>query len=117
MHDRLDPGQRVAAAQRLQRLAEIGDVRPQERDLGLGMRRYMRGHEIDAEHPMASLMQIADHHSPRLAAASGHRDRRHRAGGLPDCDGSRRLGGPSAARESVALPRSSRRLRTADRVR
>jgi hypothetical protein len=56
MHDRFDPGQRVAAAQRLQRLAEIGDVRPQERDLGLGMPRFRRGHEIDVEYPMASLV-------------------------------------------------------------
>jgi hypothetical protein len=66
---RLDARQHLRAAQRLERLAEVGEVGGQERG-----RRVGRRHEIDVEDVMAVYEEVADHRPPRLAAASGDDD-------------------------------------------
>jgi hypothetical protein len=75
--DRLDTRHTLAAAERLQRLPEVGEFDGQE-----GRRRVRRvglggWASVDVEHVVPVLEQISDHRSARLAASAGESDPRH----------------------------------------
>jgi hypothetical protein len=67
--DRLDAGEHLRAAQRLERLAEVGEVGGEEQG-----HRIRRRDEVDVEHLVAVLEQVAHDRAPGLAAASGDDD-------------------------------------------
>src|SRR5262249_54604761 len=67
--DRVDAGQYLGAAERLERLAEVGEVGGQERG-GILARRD----EVDVEDLVPVLEQVAHHGAPGLAAPSGDGD-------------------------------------------
>jgi hypothetical protein len=73
----LDSRQRVAAAERLQRLAEVGDVGAQEGDRILGMVGLGRADLVDVEDLVAVREQVADDDAAGLAATSGDCDLGH----------------------------------------
>ena len=70
--DRLDAGERLRAAHRLQRLPVVGQVSRQKRRLDR-LRRVGRD-AVDVEHFVAVFEQIADHGPTDFAAASCHDD-------------------------------------------
>ena len=63
----------VGAAERLDRLAEVGQVRPEERRL-----RDARRDDIDVDDGVTVLDEVVHHGAARLAAAAGHHDPGHR---------------------------------------
>src|ERR1700733_6639100 len=83
MHDRLDPRQRLASAQRFKRLAEVRHICLEERDGSFRVRRLRGGDEIDVQDLVALLVQRAHDHTPGLAATSCDRDLGHLVSVLP----------------------------------
>ena len=67
MDDRLDARQALAAAQRLDRLPVVGQVRGEERCLG---RRLAWGDPVDVQHVMPLLEQAGDDCSTGLPASA-----------------------------------------------
>lgn len=67
--DRRQVHHRVRAGQRLDGLAEVGQLGGQMGDVGVARR-----HQVDVDHLVAVLQQVADHRAARLAAAARDHD-------------------------------------------
>jgi hypothetical protein len=67
----------LAAAERLQRLPEVGELGGQERRRRVGRIRLGGWDSVDVEHVVPVLEQVSDHRPARLAASPGHSDLRH----------------------------------------
>jgi hypothetical protein len=77
MDDRLDAGHPLAAAERLQRLPEIGELGGQERHRRVGRVRLGGWDSVDVEDVVAVLEQVSDHRPACLAAPPGDGDLGH----------------------------------------
>ena len=116
MHDRLDARQLLGVAERLDRLAVVGEVGGQERRRRVRRARLRRRHPVDVDDLMAVLEQIPDDGAPGLPTASGDRDLRHVRDPFSRALGPGR-GGSSACRlrRCAALTAASREGRSGGR--
>ena len=109
---------RIRAAERLDRLAEVGQVRPEERRI-----RRLAGDDVDVDDVVAVLDEIAHHCPARLAAAAGHHDLGHRRSsgqclwlgnpwiGCAGCSNSGSMTASAARRSSSHAPNDTAALR------
>src|ERR1700735_2745935 len=74
MHHRVGSPTPGTGAQRLERLAEVGQISRQEGDRRVGTGGFSRRPPVDVEHLIAMRLQIADDAAAGLAAATGDDD-------------------------------------------